>query len=72
MFFVLKRSVPKTVLLSTHTICFGWEIRKLIFWYTLLTKGLKLIKKKCQQDSGWVGHFLFLIKGKKDWHLYFN
>ena len=21
-------------------LCFGWEIRKLFFWYTLLTKGL--------------------------------
>ena len=27
------------VLLSTHNICFGWEIRKLLFfWYTLLLK----------------------------------
>ena len=30
----------ETVLLSTHNICFGWEIRKLNFWYALLTKGL--------------------------------
>ena len=30
------------VLLSTHNICFGWEIRKLVFWYTLLTKVLIL------------------------------
>ena len=25
---------------STHNICLGWEIRKLIFLDTLLTKGL--------------------------------
>ena len=30
------------VLLSTHNICFGWEIRKLIFWYAFLSKGLEL------------------------------
>ena len=28
------------VLLSTQNICFGWEIRKLNFRYTLLTKVL--------------------------------
>ena len=28
------------VLLSTHNICFGWEIRKLNFCYALLTKVL--------------------------------
>ena len=31
------------VLLSTHNICFGWELRKLIFWNALLTKGLFLV-----------------------------
>ena len=30
----------ETVLLSTHNICFGWEIRKLIFSHTLLSGGL--------------------------------
>ena len=25
----------EAVLLSTHNICFGWEIRKIIFWYAL-------------------------------------
>ena len=29
------------VLLSTNNICFGGETRKLVFWYALLTKGLK-------------------------------
>ena len=35
-----KNRLIETVLLSTHNICFGWEIRKLFFWYALLTKGL--------------------------------
>ena len=37
---VQKNRLTETVLLSTHNICFGWEIRKSIFWYALLTKGL--------------------------------
>ena len=40
MFWVLI----ETVLLSTHNICFGWEIRKDFFCYALLTKGLYLMK----------------------------
>ena len=39
-----KNCLIETVLLSTHNIIFGWEIRKLIFWYALLTKGLIPIK----------------------------
>ena len=35
-----KKRLIEMVLLSTHYACFGWEIRKLIFCYTLLTKGL--------------------------------
>ena len=35
-----KGRLTETVLLSTHNICFGLEIRKLIFWYALLTKRL--------------------------------
>ena len=35
-----KNRLIETVLLSTNNICFGWEIRKLFFWYALLTKGL--------------------------------
>ena len=27
-------------LLGTHTIYFGWEIRKIIFWYEILSGGL--------------------------------
>ena len=30
----------ETVLLITHNICFGWEIKKLIFQYALLSEGL--------------------------------
>ena len=33
-----KNRLIETVLLSTHNICFGSEIRKLFFCYTLLTK----------------------------------
>ena len=28
------------VLLSTHNICFGWKIKKIVFQYTLLSGGL--------------------------------
>ena len=35
-----KNSLIETVLLSTHNICFVWEIRKLNFRYALLTKVL--------------------------------
>ena len=35
-----KNRLNETVILSTHNICFGWEIRKLNFRYTLLTKVL--------------------------------
>ena len=34
------------VLLSTHNICFGWEIWKLVFRYSLLTKVLMLCNLK--------------------------
>ena len=36
-----KNRLIETVLLSTHNICFGWEIRKLNFRYTLLTKVMR-------------------------------
>ena len=39
-----KNRLIETVLLSTHNICFGWEIRKILFRYTLLTKGLAWLK----------------------------
>ena len=46
MFWVLKNTstqknrLNETVLLSTQNLCFGREIRKILFRYTLLTKGL--------------------------------
>ena len=36
-----KNRLIETVLLSTHNICFGCEIRKIFFCYALLTEGLK-------------------------------
>ena len=35
-----KNRLIETVLLSTHNICFGGEMRKNIFYYTILSKGL--------------------------------
>ena len=35
-----KNRLIETVLLSTHNLCFRWEIRKLFSCYPLLTKGL--------------------------------
>ena len=35
-----KNRLIETVLLSTHNICFGWEIKKIIFQYALLSGGL--------------------------------
>ena len=53
------------VLLSTHNICFGWEIRKLNFCYALLTKiliivlsmGLKMCFGCSKQPSQWDSSF---------------
>ena len=36
----LKSRLIETVLLSTHKICFDWEIRNLILCYALFIKGL--------------------------------
>ena len=38
-----KNHLIETVLLSTHNICFGCEIRKLNFHYALLTKDLCMV-----------------------------
>ena len=35
-----KNRLIETVLLSTHNICFGREIKKIVFQYTLLSGGL--------------------------------
>ena len=41
-------SIPviETILLSTHNICFGWKIRKIIFNYALLSGGLAQDRKR--------------------------
>ena len=39
-----KSPLNETVLLSTHNICFGWEIRKFIFYTLLTNRGPKLHK----------------------------
>ena len=43
-FCAQKNNLIETVLLSTHNICFGWEIRKLNFRNALLTKVLTDVK----------------------------
>ena len=35
-----KNRLIETVLLSTHNICFEWEIKQIVFQYTLLSGGL--------------------------------
>ena len=37
-----KNRLIEMVLLSTHNICFGWEIKKIYFQYTLLSVGLHI------------------------------
>ena len=37
-----KNRLIETVLLSTHNICFGREINKVVFQYALLSGGLYL------------------------------
>ena len=61
-----KNRLIKTVLLSTHNICFGWEIRKIIFSYSLLSGGLLLHMQICQQQRlRWItqSHQGFCCKG---------
>ena len=38
-----KNRLIETVLLSTHNICFGWEIKKKDFQYVLLSEGLIIV-----------------------------
>ena len=48
-----KNCLIETVLLSTYNICLGWEIRKTIFIYTLLSGGLIWVchEKTCTVES---------------------
>ena len=53
-----KKRLIETVLLSTHNICFGWEIRKLFFCYKLLTKVLLSISlNMCFECSKELSHW---------------
>ena len=45
MFWVLKRTISLRRFFWVPKTCFGWEIRKLVFRYTLLTKVLVPIPK---------------------------
>ena len=38
-----KNSLIETIRLSTHNICFGWEIKKIVFQYALLSGALNRI-----------------------------
>ena len=45
-----KNLLTETVLLSTHGICFGLGLRKLIFNYTLLSRDLAMCRHMyCQK-----------------------
>ena len=35
-----KNRLTEAVLLSTQNLCFGWEIKKIVFQYPLLSGGL--------------------------------
>ena len=54
MFWVLKRDgsfrLTETVLLSTHNIHFGLELRKIIFKYAPLSGGLFVNTTASEQD----------------------
>ena len=41
-----KNRFIETVLLSTHNICFGLEIKKIVLQYTLLSGGLFIYQPK--------------------------
>ena len=46
-----KNRLIETVLLSTNNICFGQEIRKIIFKYALLSGGLKYVQTYSQDQQ---------------------
>ena len=56
-----KNRLIETVLLSTHNTCFGWEIRKQIFQYAILSGGLTSTVISCtglNRQSTW-GHYSY-------------
>ena len=59
MFWLLKRTVSlRRFFWVPINIYFGWEIRKLIFWYTPLTKGLS---EKKVLFCWWI-NYIFQVK----------
>ena len=52
-----KNRLNETVLLSTHNICFDWEMRKIFFCYALLTKVLETYNKLCALTEFEKGHW---------------
>ena len=46
-----KNRLLKTVLLTTHNICFGLEIRKMILKYALLSEGMVSVRAICIAGS---------------------
>ena len=58
-----------SVLLSTHNICFIWEIRRIYFSYVLLSGGLTYIKPRICRGSYIRAHVLSKLLnelGKRD------
>ena len=53
-----------TVYLSTHNICFGWEIRKIIFHRSLLTWNLINVHAASIKEVNYVYPHAFLKKAK--------
>ena len=53
-----KNRYIETVLLSTHIICFDWEIRKAVFCYALLSEGLSV------NYPSYEGHKMYCKFGK--------
>ena len=62
-----KNRLIEMVLLSTINICFGWEIRKIIFDYTLLSDG-PIIQALCRQNELW-SRYGFLLAHYISWCL---
>ena len=67
---VQKNRLIETVLLSTHNICFGGEIGKLVFNYTLLSCGLAVLTKYFPKINPW--SFSFFSTEKRQLSLFFN
>ena len=56
-----KIRLIETVLLSTHNICLGGKIRKIIFQYTLLSRVLKIESQKKRKGK----RFAFTVLDKQ-------